>query len=93
MLDRIQKAGLDVEISVKLTQLGLDFSKEECEKHLHALIERAKALNNWVWIDMESTAYTDVTLEIYRRARQTLLQHGPLRPGLPLPDGEGPRDP
>jgi proline dehydrogenase len=76
VLERIRKSGLDVEISVKPTQLGLDFSKEECERHLHTLIERAKALNNWVWIDMESTAYTDVTLEIYRRARERFPNTG-----------------
>ncbi len=76
VLDRIHKSGQDVEISVKPTQLGLDFSKEECERHLHALIERAKALNNWVWIDMEQTAYTDVTLEIYRRAREKFSNTG-----------------
>jgi proline dehydrogenase len=69
VLDRVKQAGLDVEISVKLTQLGLDFSREACEKNLHALIERARSLNNWVWLDIESTAYTDVTLDIYRRAR------------------------
>jgi len=76
VLDRVKKAGLDIEISVKPTQLGLDFSREECERHLHALIERARAWNNWVWIDMESTAYTDVTLEIYRRARERFPNTG-----------------
>ncbi len=69
VLQRVRQASLDVEISIKLTQLGLDFSREECEKNLFALIERAAAFGNWVWIDMESTAYTDVTLDIYRRAR------------------------
>lgn len=76
VLDRIRSAGLDIEISVKLTQLGLDFSREECERHLQALIERAKARNNWVWVDMESTAYTDVTIEIYRRARERFPNTG-----------------
>ncbi len=69
LLDRIHAERLDVEISVKLTQLGLDFSREECEVHLQALAERARSQNNWVWVDMESTAYTDATLEIYRRLR------------------------
>jgi len=69
VLDRVHAEKLDVEISVKLTQLGLDFSREECEAHLHALAERARSQNNWVWVDMESTAYTDATLEIYRRLR------------------------
>jgi proline dehydrogenase len=70
VLDRIHSGRLDVEISIKPTQLGLDFSREDCERHLHTLIERAKSQNNWVWVDMESTAYTDVTLEIYMRARR-----------------------
>ena len=69
VLDRVHAAGLDVEISVKLTQLGLDFSKEACEKNLLILAERALSLDNWVWVDIESTAYTDVTIDVYRRAR------------------------
>jgi proline dehydrogenase len=69
VLERVHRESLDVEISVKLTQLGLDLSREECEKNLLGLVERAAALSNWVWVDMEGTAYTDVTLEIFRRAR------------------------
>jgi proline dehydrogenase len=69
VLDRVRQEGLDVEISVKLTQLGLDFSREECEGHLHALAEHARELGNWVWVDMESTAYTEVTLDVFRRLR------------------------
>jgi proline dehydrogenase len=69
VLDRVSREHLDVEISVKLTQLGLDVSREGCEKNLFALVERARSQNNWVWVDIESTAYTDVTLDIYRNAR------------------------
>ena len=69
VLDRVRQEGLDVEISVKLTQLGLDFSREECEGHLHALASHARELGNWVWVDMESTAYTEVTLDVFRRLR------------------------
>ena len=67
VLDRIAAERLDVEISIKLTQLGLDLSPEECEKNLLTLIERVRALSRWIWIDIESTAYTDRTLDIYRR--------------------------
>jgi proline dehydrogenase len=69
VLDRVRQEALDVEISVKLTQLGLDFSREECEGHLHALASHARELGNWVWVDMESTAYTEVTLDVFRRLR------------------------
>ena len=67
VLERVRQSGLDVEISVKLTQLGLDLSQEECEQNLLALVERVRALSRWIWIDIESTAYTDRTLDVYRR--------------------------
>ena len=67
VLERVRQSGQDVEISVKLTQLGLDLSREECEKNLLTLIERAHAFSRWIWIDIESTGYTDRTLDIYRR--------------------------
>jgi proline dehydrogenase len=70
VLDRVHRQSLDVEISIKLTQLGLDLSREQCQKNLEALIERAAALSNWVWVDMEGSAYTDATLDLYRRARE-----------------------
>lgn len=76
VLDRVQQEGLDVEISVKLTQLGLDFSREECEAHLHALAEHARTLGNWVWVDMESTSYTEVTLDVFRRLRAAFPNTG-----------------
>src|SRR6202162_4084530 len=76
VLERARQSGLDVEISVKLTQLGLDLSREECEKNLLTLIERARALSRWIWIDIESTAYTDRTLDIYRRMLAAYPQVG-----------------
>ena len=76
VLDRVRQGSLDVEISVKLTQLGLDFSREECEGHLHALAEHARELGNWVWVDMESTAYTEVTLDVFRRLRAAFPNTG-----------------
>ena len=70
LYDRIARESLPVEISIKPTQLGLDVSPEECERNLDSLAARAASHSNWVWVDMEGTAYTDVTLEMYRRARQ-----------------------
>ena len=67
VLERVRQSGLDVEVSVTLTQLGLDLSREECEKNLSTLVERARSLSRWIWIDIESTTYTDRTLDIYRR--------------------------
>jgi len=70
VLDRVKAMGLGTEVSVKLTQLGLDLSPELCFKHLVKIIERAGA-KSVVWIDMEASNYVDVTLDLARRARAT----------------------
>jgi proline dehydrogenase len=69
VLDRIAAAGLDAHISIKPTQLGLDFDRALCERNLDRLLERAEARKNMVWIDMESSPYVDPTIALYRRAR------------------------
>jgi proline dehydrogenase len=69
VLDKIQAAGLNAQISVKPTQLGLDLDKALCFGNLERLIERAEARNNLVWIDMESSPYVGPTLDLFRRAR------------------------
>lgn len=67
VLQRIHASGLNTEVSVKLTQLGLDLSLEFCFENLEKIIlkEKKEAI---VWVDMEASNYVDVTLEIYRRA-------------------------
>jgi proline dehydrogenase len=52
---------------VKLTQLGLDLSPDLCFEHLKTIIAREKK-ESTVWIDMESSAYVNATLGMYRRA-------------------------
>jgi proline dehydrogenase len=69
VLDKVQAAGLNAQISVKPTQLGLDLDRALCFTNLERLIERAEARNNLVWIDMESSPYVDPTLDLFRRAR------------------------
>lgn len=79
VLRRIGAAGLPAEVSVKLTQLGLDLNEEFCYANLAQLIEQAQAGNaahNVVWIDMEHSPYVDVTLELFRRARRTSVNVG-----------------
>ncbi|HKS95435.1 MAG TPA: proline dehydrogenase family protein [Terriglobia bacterium] len=68
VLDQVRMLKLPAEISVKLTQLGLDLSAEQCFSNLTRLIAHAGALSV-VWIDMESSRYVDLTLELFRRAR------------------------
>jgi proline dehydrogenase len=67
--DRVAAAGLDAQISVKPTQLGLDLDRGLCERNLDRLLERADQRDNYLWIDMEYSRYVDPTLELYRRAR------------------------
>jgi proline dehydrogenase len=67
VLKRIRASGLQAEISVKLTQLGLDLSPDLCFEHLKAIIERAQK-DSIVWVDMEASNYVDATLDLYRRA-------------------------
>jgi proline dehydrogenase len=77
ILERIRAAALPSEISVKLTQLGLDVDREFCFANLLQLIEAAAqndpaaSAHNSVWIDMEQSSYLDATLELHHRARQS----------------------
>jgi proline dehydrogenase len=67
VLRRIHESGLNAEISVKLTQLGLDLSPDFCFENLARIIagEKKDAI---VWVDMEASSYVDATLDIYKRA-------------------------
>jgi proline dehydrogenase len=69
-VDSISVRNLDAETSVKVTQLGLDLGRELCERNLHRVLARAAAAGRRVWIDMEGSAYTDRTLDLFRAARQ-----------------------
>lgn len=66
-LREIEARGLDVEISVKPTQLGLDFGTEEARQRLERL---ARATDSLVWVDMEGSEYVDRTLEIFRSVKE-----------------------
>jgi proline dehydrogenase len=63
-LAEIERAGLAATVSIKLTQFGLDFSEAACRANVMALIERAATMNTRIEIDMESSAYTDRTLQL-----------------------------
>lgn len=69
VLDRIHEASLPSTVSIKLTQFGLDFSTEACYENVRRLVCKAKGIGTRIEIDMESSAYTDRTLDIVRRLR------------------------
>lgn len=69
LLDEIDRNALDSNVSVKLTQLGLDIDPELCYENTRALVEDARRHQNFVRIDMEDSPRTDATLDIFRRLR------------------------
>jgi len=69
-LDRIQSEGIDANISIKLTALGLNIDPELCERNVRRIMDRAVERSSYVRIDMEDSSTTDETLELYRRLRE-----------------------
>ena len=55
MFDRIAAEKLDSNVSIKLTQMGLDISEELCEELVSKIVERAEGYRNFVRIDMEGS--------------------------------------
>jgi proline dehydrogenase len=69
VLDQIAERDLPALISVKPTQLGLDFDLAGCLARTDALVERAGRRGHRIWIDMEDSSYVDATLDVFRRLR------------------------
>jgi proline dehydrogenase len=69
-LDAIHASGVQANVSVKLTQMGMDQSEEFCFVNVSRIIARAAELGNFVRIDMEGSPYTERTLALYRRLRR-----------------------
>ena len=72
-LDDIAREGLDSNISIKLTMLGLKVGEGFCRDNVERLVVRAKERGNFVRIDMEDYTTTDATLRIYRELQ---ARHG-----------------
>ena len=68
-LGRIAADGVDSNVSLKLTHLGLDLDGEFCAEQLRIILRRAEELGNFVRVDMEGSAYTDRTLRMVKQAR------------------------
>lgn len=68
-LEAVRARGLDTEVSIKPTQLGLDLGADEAGRRLQRIV-RACDAGSLVWVDMESSPYVDVTLELYRAIRE-----------------------
>jgi proline dehydrogenase len=66
----IERCGLDSNVSVKLTALGLNLDVDLCRDNLRAVVEDAAARGNFVRVDMEDSSTTDDTLRLYRELRE-----------------------
>ncbi len=71
LMDVIADAGIERNISLKLTQLGIDVDRATCVDNLRRLLEPAARRECFVRIDMENSPYTERTLEIF----ETLWEH------------------
>ena len=69
VLSTIAAAGVDAEISVKPTQLGLDIDADAAYSNLERLARAAAKVESFLWLDMEGSSYTQATLDLYRRLR------------------------
>src|ERR1700689_4455461 len=74
VLASMRAANLPCSLSIKPTQLGLDLDAELCYQNLVRILDAAKSSarsesRGIIWIDMESSAYVDRTLELFRRVR------------------------
>jgi proline dehydrogenase len=67
LLDRIAERQLNANVSVKLTALGQDISDALCIEVVREVLERAKRYNSFVRLDMESSAYTDRTIDLFEQ--------------------------
>jgi len=81
LLAELEEARLDAQISVKLTQLGLDLGEEVALEHLVGLVSRAHQVGSFVWIDMEESSFKEATLRVFSEA---VGKVGPSEMGLCL---------
>ena len=65
MLSRINETGVNSNVSLKLTQMGFDISEDLCLANMRAILDRARELHTFVRLDMESSAFTQRTLDFF----------------------------
>jgi len=65
LLDRIHSAQANANVSVKLTQMGLDIDEQVCVNNMRSIIGKARQYGSFVRIDMEQSTYTAKTLQLF----------------------------
>lgn len=69
-LDAIHQAGVTSNMSLKMTSLGLDISRELCMRNMRRILDRAKEYGNFVRIDMEDFAHCQISFDIFYELRR-----------------------
>ncbi len=69
ILAAIDSSGIESNVSIKLTQFGLDIDPELTYRNARAVVEEADRRGNFVRVDMEDSKVTQITLDIFRRLR------------------------
>jgi proline dehydrogenase len=72
----IAREGLDSNLSVKLSALGLKIDRQECRRHFRHILEAARTTGNFVRIDMEDSSVTEETIRIYYESREVYERVG-----------------
>jgi proline dehydrogenase len=67
----IADRGLDTEISVKPTHLGLDLDPDLAAENVERVAQGAEQRGSWLWLDMESSRYVQPTIDLFRKVRAT----------------------
>jgi proline dehydrogenase len=75
-INLIRRTTIDANVSIKLTALGMDISRELCEENLLTILEHGREQNIFVCIDMEGSDYTKQTIEITQYVKQQYDQVG-----------------
>jgi proline dehydrogenase len=65
-IDAITASGVRANVSIKLTQIGLEMGEDVCQANLRTIVKHAAANNNFVRIDMEDSSVTQHTLDLLR---------------------------
>ena len=76
LLEKISKENLDVEISLKLTQIGLNISFDKTLELFTSIVDKAKHLNNNVFVDIEDSSYVDKTINFYKTIKKNYNNAG-----------------
>ena len=66
---RLKRSGINSNVSIKLTQFGLELDPELAYKNARAVVADAARRGNFVRVDMESSSVTQVTIDIFKRLR------------------------